>query len=175
MLCKALETYAERFGRFSSSICWHVRASGSGKPSKRMLAEIRDWDPSFNLQRASQEQRMNWRRAYTINWVYDLVNLFSSIVVQRNTMKSQIWKCELIDWSENGAWNKHRRLYGLNEFAGELTTFAMQKSGSKVPTKGHAPYSSPTLLYRQFPDRLPWLVAECPERTYSWPASICSS
>lgn len=41
----------------------------SGKPTKRMLAEIRDWDPQFNVQRASKEERIRWRRSYTINWL----------------------------------------------------------------------------------------------------------
>ncbi|KAE9368958.1 hypothetical protein N431DRAFT_382769 [Stipitochalara longipes BDJ] len=104
----------------------------SGSPSKSMLTEIRDWDPNFNLQKATTHQRIKWRRAYTINWLYDLVNVFSSIVVQRNTMKGQHWKYELVDWSIRGSWNKHRRLYGLNEFAGDITSLAMQKIGSDI-------------------------------------------
>jgi len=104
----------------------------SGKPTGRVLAEVRDWDPNFNLQQATKEQRMKWRRAYTINWLYDLVNVFSAIVVQRNTMKGQNWKLDTVDWSVNGPWNKHRRLFGLNEFAGEITTLAMQKAGTNI-------------------------------------------
>jgi len=30
----------------------------SGKPTKRMMAEIKDWDPRFNLQKASKDQRL---------------------------------------------------------------------------------------------------------------------
>ncbi|KAK1762813.1 hypothetical protein QBC33DRAFT_599685 [Phialemonium atrogriseum] len=69
----------------------------SGKPTKRMLAEIANWDPNFNLQNASEKERIKWRRSYTINWLCDLVNVFLTIV---------------------GPWNVHRRLFGLNEFAG---------------------------------------------------------
>lgn len=54
------------------------RKSRSGKPTKRMLAQIRDWDPDFNLQTATDEERIRWRRSYTINWLYDLVNIFSN-------------------------------------------------------------------------------------------------
>jgi hypothetical protein len=104
----------------------------SGKPTKPMMAEIRDWDPYLNLQRASKQQRIKWRRSYTINWLYDLVNIFSSIVVQRNTMKGQHWVYETVDWSVHGPWNKHRRLFGLNEFAGDITTLAMQKPGTDI-------------------------------------------
>jgi hypothetical protein len=107
----------------------------SGKPTKPMLSEVRDWDPNFDLQRASKAQRIKWRRAYTINWLYDLVNVFSSIVVQRNTMKGQNIVLETTDWSTNGPWNKHRRLFGLNEFAGDITSLAMQKPGTDVRQK----------------------------------------
>lgn len=107
----------------------------TGKPTKRMLSEIRDWDPNFDLQRATKEQRIKWRRAYTINWLYDLVNVFSSIVVQRNTLKGQHWVLETVDWSINGPWNQHRRLFGLNELAGDITSLAMQKEGTDVRQK----------------------------------------
>lgn len=106
----------------------------SGKPTKPLLAEISNWDPKFNLQRATKTQRIRWRRAYTINWLYDLVNLFSAIFVQRNA-KGQHWVYENVDWSTSGPWNKHRRLFGLCEFAGEVTTLAMQKPKTDVRNK----------------------------------------
>ncbi|KAH8802625.1 hypothetical protein F5884DRAFT_802467 [Xylogone sp. PMI_703] len=104
----------------------------SGKPTKPMLSEIRDWDPHFNLQQANKTQRVKWRRAYTINWLYDLVNLFSAIVIQRIKMKGQHWVLENVDWSITGPWNQHRRLFGLNEFAGVITSLAMQKPGTDI-------------------------------------------
>lgn len=104
----------------------------SGKPTKRMLAEIRDWDPNFNLQKATNEQRLRWRRSYTISWLYDLVNVFSSIVVQRNTMRGEKHVFENVDWSVHGPWDQHRRLFGLNEFAGTITALAMQKPGTDI-------------------------------------------
>ena len=107
----------------------------SGKPTKRMLAEINEWDPDFDLQRASKEQRTKWRRAYTINWLYDLVNVFSSIVVQRNTMRGENHTYEKVDWSTSGPWNEHRRLFGLNEFAGTITSLAMQRPNTDVRQK----------------------------------------
>jgi hypothetical protein len=107
----------------------------SGKPTKTILAAIRDWDPNLDVQRASKEQRIKWRRAYTINWLYDLVNVFSSIVVQRNTMKGQNIVLETVDWSVEGPWNEHRRLFGLNEFAGDITSLAMQKPGTDIRKK----------------------------------------
>ncbi|KAF2663210.1 hypothetical protein BT63DRAFT_430638 [Microthyrium microscopicum] len=107
----------------------------TGKPTKSMLAEIKNWDPNFNLQQANNEQRLKWRRAYTINWLYDLVNVFASIVTQRISMQGQKIVLEKVDWSPNGPWDDHRRLYGLNEFAGEITWLAMQTPGTDIQQK----------------------------------------
>lgn len=104
----------------------------SGKPTKAMMAETNNWDPNFNLQGASHEEMLKWRRKYTINWLYDLVNVFSSIVVQRNTMKGENHAYENVDWSPQGPWHMHRRLFGLNEFAGAVTSLAMQKQGTGI-------------------------------------------
>ncbi|KAI1349493.1 hypothetical protein F5Y01DRAFT_185579 [Xylaria sp. FL0043] len=106
-----------------------------GKPTKRMLNQIGNWDPNLDLQRASETERLKWRRSYTINWLYDLVNVFSSIVVQRNTLRGERHALESVDWSTAGPWDKHRRLFGLNEFAGMVTHLAMQKPGSDVRHK----------------------------------------
>ncbi|CZT52418.1 uncharacterized protein RSE6_13753 [Rhynchosporium secalis] len=105
----------------------------SGKPTDTMMSTIyKSWDPKLNLQTASEKQRLKWRRTYTIYWLYDLINVFSAIVRQRISMKGQKWVLENIDWSTKGPWSKHRRLFGLNEFAGEITTLAMQKHGGDI-------------------------------------------
>ncbi|KAL7621943.1 hypothetical protein AAE478_007443 [Parahypoxylon ruwenzoriense] len=106
-----------------------------GKPTKRMLNQIGNWDPNLDLQHASETERLKWRRSYTINWLYDLVNIFSSIVVQRNTIRGERHVLESVDWSTTGPWDKHRRLFGLNEFAGMVTHLAMQKPGSDIRHK----------------------------------------
>ncbi|KAL5371536.1 hypothetical protein DPSP01_014198 [Paraphaeosphaeria sporulosa] len=107
----------------------------TGKPTKVMKAQIGNWDPNFDLQRATSEERLRWRRAYTISWLYDLVNVFSSVVVQRNTMKGEHHVYETVDWSPSGPWHQHRRLFGLNEFAGTITGLAMQKRHTDVHQK----------------------------------------
>ncbi|KAI0100618.1 hypothetical protein GGR51DRAFT_531879 [Nemania sp. FL0031] len=106
-----------------------------GKPTKRMLNQIGNWDPNLDLRRANETERLKWRRSYTINWLYDLVNTFSSIVVQRNTMRGEQHALESVDWSTAGPWDEHRRLFGLNEFAGMVTHLAMQKPGSDIRHK----------------------------------------
>lgn len=75
------------------------RHTRSGKPTKSMMAQLRNWDPNFNLQTATKEERIKWRRAYTINWLYDLVNVFSSVVVQRVNLKGETWVMEKVDVS----------------------------------------------------------------------------
>jgi len=75
---------------------------------------------------------MKWRRSFAINWLYDLVNVFSSIVVERITLKGEKHILENVDWSTSGPWSVHRRLFGLNEFAGFVTSLAMQKSGTNI-------------------------------------------
>lgn len=107
----------------------------SGKPTKSMLRSIQNWDPYLNLLRATKEQRLKWRRVFTINWLYDLVNVFSSIVVQRRTMGGQSIPLETVDWSRTGPWNGHRRLFGINEFAGDITHLAVQKPGTNIRSK----------------------------------------
>lgn len=107
----------------------------TGKPTKPMLAQIDNWQPYMDLQRASSTERLRWRRAYTINWLYDVVNVFSSIVVQRNTMDGQNHRLDLVDWSPSGPWDMHRRIYGVKEFAGVVTHLAMQKPGTDIRQK----------------------------------------
>jgi hypothetical protein len=111
------------------------RATPLRRPTKRMLRSIRNWDPELDLQRATEEQRLKWRRAYTINWLYDLVNIFSSVVVQQQTLKGQHICLETVDWSRDGPWSEHRRLFGINDFAGDITNLAVQKPGTEFRSK----------------------------------------
>lgn len=97
-----------------------------------MQKQLNEWTLTYDLQRATNDERLQWRRAYTINWLYDLVNVYSSIVVQRNTMKGEKRVYEDIDWSSTGPWRQHRRLFGLDEFAGVITSLAMQKPGFNI-------------------------------------------
>lgn len=107
----------------------------TGKPTKAMQRQLNNWSPTYDLERATNDDRVSWRRSYTINWLYDLVNVYSSIVVQRNTMKGEMHVYEDVDWSNTGPWHHHRRLFGLNEFAGIITTLAMQKPGTDIRDK----------------------------------------
>jgi len=104
----------------------------SGKPTKALLEQISHWDPEANLQNMSKDERIRWRRSYTINWLYDLVNVFSCIVVARINMFGERHVLEQVDWSTNGLWHQFRRIYGPTEFSGFVTSLAMQKQGTDI-------------------------------------------
>ena len=50
-------------------------------------------------------------------------------------MKGEIHVYEDVDWSKTGPRHHHRRPFGLNEFAGIITTLAMQKPGIDIRNK----------------------------------------
>ncbi|RDW83736.1 uncharacterized protein DSM5745_04062 [Aspergillus mulundensis] len=106
----------------------------SGKPTKSMLKTLH-WDPTLDLSQASSDVRLKWRRAYTINWLYDLVNVFSSEAVESRNLKGEPADLASVDWSIHGPWARSQRMFGLGEFAGEVTKLAMQKPGTDVRSK----------------------------------------
>lgn len=110
------------------------RKNHNGRPSRSMLAEIDDWNPHADLPRLKTEERLAWRRKYAINWLYDMVNTFSEPVVHKATRNGVLNKTVLAatDWSENGVWDRHVRLFGLKEFAGFITHLAWQKPGTDI-------------------------------------------
>lgn len=113
----------------------------TGKPTKRMAKELRAWNPNMNLLAASKEQRLTWRRHYTILWLYDLVNVY---IRGRTTKCPSCERCEEDtdmpkedgNWKDAGLW---RRLFGMNEFAGFMAWLAMPRPGTDV-TKSIRPH-----------------------------------
>ncbi|TIA01936.1 hypothetical protein D6C83_08970, partial [Aureobasidium pullulans] len=59
----------------------------NGKPTKRMQAHLSDWDPKLDLSQVDKKARIAWRRSFTINWLYDLVNVHSHNVRQSPYIK----------------------------------------------------------------------------------------
>ncbi|RMY19745.1 hypothetical protein D0866_12721 [Hortaea werneckii] len=97
-----------------------------GKPTKAMQAQLNQWNLTLDLQRATNDERIQWRRLYTINGLTTL---------PMNTMKGERHVLENVDWSSSGPWHHHRRLFGLNEFAGDITSLAMQKQTTDIKGK----------------------------------------
>ncbi|KAL7937233.1 hypothetical protein V8C35DRAFT_332354 [Trichoderma chlorosporum] len=107
----------------------------SGKPTKRMLAQLDNWDPDFNVQDATKEERIKWRRCYTINWLYDLVNITACAALFGEDAEKESFVLEQMDWSNDGPLKSHHRMLGLADFAAEVTTLAMQKPGTAFSHK----------------------------------------
>ncbi|KAL3291170.1 hypothetical protein RB213_014407 [Colletotrichum asianum] len=94
------------------------KAGRTGKPTKALQIQL-DWDPEFDILSATDEERICRRRAYTINWLYDLVNVYSAPyfehgIAHRDRKKG---KLENVDWNLKGPWEDHRCLFGLDDFA----------------------------------------------------------
>ncbi|PKK55151.1 hypothetical protein CI102_175 [Trichoderma harzianum] len=110
----------------------------SGKPTKRMLAQLDKWHPHVNLKDVTKEQRIKWRRSYTINWLYDLVNVTACAALFGKDAKGEDYVLDQVDWSNAGPLKSHHRMFGLIDFAAEVTTLAMQKPGTafshKIPS-----------------------------------------
>ncbi|PTB69505.1 hypothetical protein BBK36DRAFT_1187349 [Trichoderma citrinoviride] len=102
----------------------------SGKPTKRMLAQLKGWDPYYDLQRATKDERLKWRRSYTINWLYDLVNSVAWRALAGSSKEEKGYVLEDVDWGATGPFKDDKRLFGLFDFAVEVTTLAMQKPGT---------------------------------------------
>lgn len=103
----------------------------TGRPTKRMQKQLSSWNPELDLRSVTAAERLAWRRSFTINWLFDLVNVFGAIVVQRN-LRGEKHVYEDVDWSPEGPWDKHRRLFGLNAFAGFATSLAWQKPTTNI-------------------------------------------
>ncbi|KAF6826815.1 hypothetical protein CPLU01_09483 [Colletotrichum plurivorum] len=82
--------------------------SRNGRPTKAMRARLGNWDPEFSLEDATKEERIKWRRVYTISYL-----CFS----------------EPVDWSPEGPTGSERRLLGMTEFAAFVNSLVTQKSG----------------------------------------------
>lgn len=103
----------------------------NGKPTKAMQASLGNWDREFNLHKATKQQRLDWRRDFGINWLYDMVNVHLSESIdplKKNTQK-QTLRLDQIDLSPSEDPTRPHRLLGLNEFASFVTSLALQKPG----------------------------------------------
>ncbi|OHE91802.1 hypothetical protein CORC01_12876 [Colletotrichum orchidophilum] len=112
----------------------------NGRPTEKMLAKIKYWDPTLDLQRVTKKERLKWRRSYTINWLYDLVNSFACGPLTALKEKSRVagqgkerqLQLEDVDWLPNGPLITPSVILGLQEFASFVATLAMKKPGTDV-------------------------------------------
>ncbi|KAK0747280.1 hypothetical protein B0T21DRAFT_446223 [Apiosordaria backusii] len=110
------------------------RKNRSGKPTKRMSASISSWDSNLDLTAATMEQRMKWRRDYTILLLYALVEQFASVELRLSDAPKKP-AADRIDWYTyrfKAQWDKERRLFALNEFAAWAITLATQDERQSI-------------------------------------------
>lgn len=74
----------------------------TGRPTKRLQKQLANWSPELDLQAATREKR----RAYTIDWLYDLVNVFASVTTRKHLGNDYV--LENVDWSPEGPWGSER-------------------------------------------------------------------
>ncbi|CCF45075.1 hypothetical protein CH063_14274, partial [Colletotrichum higginsianum] len=101
----------------------------NGFPTMKMLMHTTPWDPGFDLQQATKEERLEWRRVYTINWLFDLVNHYSSPILEQPPGGQNL---EDIDWSTRNECLAPKAISGLQYFGAVITSLAMQKPGTQV-------------------------------------------
>lgn len=107
----------------------------NGRPTKRMQTLLSCWQPEMNLQQASCEQRVEWRRLYTISWLFDLVSVFSHMVLRENKIETRHEALEAVQWTIRTPHHRPHRLFGLEDFAQLITTWAVQKPGTNIRSK----------------------------------------
>ncbi|KAK2740018.1 hypothetical protein CKAH01_07187 [Colletotrichum kahawae] len=112
--------------------CTDFQKSRNGKPTKAMRAKIGNRDPNFSLQSATKEERIQWRRKFTINWLYDLVNEYSS---WEQAQRGERCFSDDVNWSPSGPCGSRRTLLGLTDFAAFVTSLVSQKTGSDLSLK----------------------------------------
>ncbi|KAF5657150.1 hypothetical protein FHETE_10600 [Fusarium heterosporum] len=84
------------------------RLNRNGKPSNNMRSRLNTWRPDMDLQSLTEQERLDWRRLYVIKWLYDLVNA-----------------------------HYHKSVYGLKDFAREVTKIAMSNNEVSRLIYGH--------------------------------------
>ncbi|GKU21063.1 hypothetical protein FLAG1_09450 [Fusarium langsethiae] len=104
------------------------RHTRSGRPSRNMKKRFGNWDPVAILMNLSHDERLAWRRIYIIKWLYDLVNVSSAAQLKSNRALTRPRNLEDVNW----AGGDRRTIFGLNEFAADITRMAMQDSKFRV-------------------------------------------
>ncbi|GAB0135702.1 hypothetical protein EsDP_00004029 [Epichloe bromicola] len=102
----------------------------SGAPTKSMQAEISQWDPEYDLEAATDDQRLEWRRLYTINWLYGLAGYYLSTKqeVDEEGTRASLKTGRKI----STPWADSYTFFGLGDFARSIISLARKTSRSQV-------------------------------------------
>ena len=98
----------------------------SGEPTKAMMKDLRKWNAITDLRRLNKDERLKWRRRFTINWLYDLLSVFIYPPIMENKTEDKGHDLSKIDWSIRGpCWNG-RTMWGLKEFRANIARLVYQ-------------------------------------------------
>lgn len=102
----------------------------SGAPTKSMQAEISQWDPEYDLEAATDDQRLEWRRLYTINWLYGLAGYYLSTKqgVEDEGTRASLQTGRKI----STPWADDYTFFGLGDFARSIISLARKASRCQV-------------------------------------------
>ncbi|KAF4555126.1 Hypothetical protein D9617_3g021970 [Elsinoe fawcettii] len=97
----------------------------NGKPTKEMAKRLQldKWDHNPPLQDMTDAARVLWRRAYTTNYLYELVNAFNIGLPVPTTAKSKSRRSA----ERPSLFGNHKGLFGLAAFVGPIAELATQK------------------------------------------------
>jgi hypothetical protein len=117
------------------------RKKRNGRPGP--MLKCLNWNPNFISTEAERsmftpERLRKWNADYTMSWLYDLVNTYAAARINEVDKSTALKDAEVLDWSYEGLlpsakkpWS-NRQLWGLLEFAQDITVMAMQKPGSPI-------------------------------------------
>ncbi|KAK2038951.1 hypothetical protein LZ31DRAFT_569729 [Colletotrichum somersetense] len=86
-----------------------------------------------DYQQKRNGKRIEWRRAYTIKWLYDLVNVYTCPTSKDADGEHQ--DLENIDWSPGSNYVRIKAIMGFQDFTAITTSLAMQKPSTYVPER----------------------------------------
>ncbi|RGP74461.1 hypothetical protein FLONG3_6020 [Fusarium longipes] len=106
------------------------RHARGGRLTAKMKRRIGEFNPEEDLKKVGESGQLARRRSYTMRWLYDLVNVYSAAKLKKNRElpASRQQDLEDIDWASGNV----RTLFGLNEFAAQITRIAMQPPNSEL-------------------------------------------
>ncbi|KAG5982068.1 hypothetical protein E4U55_002328 [Claviceps digitariae] len=106
--------------------------TSSGAPTKPMQAEISQWDPKYDLEAATADQRLQWRRIYAINWLYGLVGYYLTSKKEIDNVGTKSKSRHSSRTTAAIPWAEDYSFFGLGEFARSIISLARRPAGSHM-------------------------------------------
>ncbi|KAH7635781.1 hypothetical protein B0T09DRAFT_329655 [Sordaria sp. MPI-SDFR-AT-0083] len=103
------------------------RKSENGRPTKGMMKEVKHWKHDFDLRHAATEERLKWRRLYTIRWLYHLVDQCTlGMMAVASVCHKNIPDRKKAEEAQKEA--RRRKMLGIHEFAAFIKYLTYEKS-----------------------------------------------